>query len=161
VTVVLSSLGIFLGILLFKSFRLYQNTETKKEEIRRGAIENQEIMKLKLLEKNYQNLINQQRFKLKKMRRDYDIDFDDEELDGLEYDEEKENSLDLSELAKTIYPKLPPSIANLLDKEEFQTAILKTIEKKPDIINMFIDKFMKKDSQVSDHKVNQLQEAYL
>jgi len=80
-------------------------------------------------------------YKIRKMRENYEIDYDDIALDETQDDEFK-----LSEIAQGIYPKLPESLAKLIDKEEFQNAIVKTVEKKPEILNMFLDKFIGKGS---------------
>ena len=57
---------------------------------------------------------------------------------------------------------MPEGLAKLIDKEEFQNAIVKTVEKKPDIITGFIDKYLNKPAdQGSNSNTPKLQESYL
>ena len=101
------------------------------------------------------------KYRLKRIRNAYDLEFDEEELEDIPVDDKGEFAL--SDIAKAVYPKVPPAIANLLDKEEFQNAILKTVEKKPDLITNFIDKYLNKTEKGSDQSgsTNKLAEHYL
>jgi len=83
-------------------------------------------------------------YKIRKMRDEYDLDYDD-----VEYREEDDEDLRLSDLAKSIYPQLPPSVAKLIDKEEFQNAIVKTVEKRPEFLTKFVDMYLNKTSDGS------------
>lgn len=144
----------FFSLIGMKSFKNYNNTELEKSktsEIHRQTqtILEHDILSLKNSNDNYKK-------KIRRLRDNYDIDYDD-----IDYDEnEKDENLKLSDLAKSIYPKLPNSLSNILDKEEFQNAILKTIEKKPDIINTFVDKFITKPDD-NNQKTNTPKEYYI
>ena len=76
------------------------------------------------------------------LRKNYELGYDDVDIE-----EDQSDDFKLSDLATSIYPKLPPSLAKIIDKEEFQNAIIKTVEKKPDILNTFIDKFISKPKE--------------
>lgn len=157
----------FIGVIGTKLGQVYFKTEEKKGhndvEIQRKSealrMEHQlqlvdakaEIKYLKSSNKNYQ-------YKINTIRSNYDVDYEDiDEPEG-------EDDVKLSELAHSIYPKLPPSLGRLIDREEFQNAIIKTVEKKPDILNTFIDKFISKSSDQGGSSLNTtptLKETYL
>jgi len=151
----------FLGILGVKVAKSYFSTESHRITENIKSKDNAIIQDLELKLNRVQNVNAQVKFKLRKMRDSYDLDYDD--IDYGE-DEEKDGEFKLSELAQSIYPKLPPSLAKLIDKEEFQNAIVKSVEKQPDIINTFVDKFLGKgsDQETSDsNNTPTLKEAYL
>jgi len=148
----------FLGIIGYKAYTKYVGIETNRTIVDLKSSNDNKLLewsdvirKLKKSNENYE-------FKIKRLRNHYEFDYDDVMLE----DEEDEGTI-LSDIAKSIYPKLPPSLAHLLDKEEFQNAIVKTVEKKPDILNMFIDKWLNKTAdQGSDSNTTpKLKETYL
>ena len=139
VAIVLLIGTIFLGILSYKAFVKYNAAESVKNVT---TLQNQQTNLI--YEARIKDLANSNRnyiYKIKRMRESYDLDFDD-----LEFKETDDDEFKLSEIAQSIYPKLPDSIAKLIDKEEFQNAIVKTVEKKPEILNLFLDKFLGKGS---------------
>jgi len=140
----------FLGLILLKVGKSYFAIEMVKTE--NNTVHQVEISKLETMLVSSENSNRNYIYKIRKMRDSYELDYDD-----YEYDESDE--LKLSDLASSIYPKLPPSVAKLIDKEEFQNAILKTVEKKPDIINTFIDKWLNKDGSTSN-STPKLKEVY-
>jgi len=139
-TAIVFSLALsFITIVSYKAFKNYNNLESEKHTFdakveHQGLIYKEKILHLENSNKAYM-------YKIRKLRDNYEIDYDD-----VDFDEEQEEEFRLSDLATSIYPKLPPSLAKLIDKEEFQNAILKTVEKKPDIITTFVDKFLNKTS---------------
>lgn len=149
--------AMFLSIVGYKAFKSYNNVESEKHSFnakleQQGLVYQQEITHLKNSKKAYE-------YKIRKLRDNYEMDFED-----VDYNEEEDNEeFRLSELAKSIYPKLPDSIAKLIDKDEFQNAILKTVEKKPDIINTFVDKYLNKtaDQGSDSNTTQQYKESYL
>jgi len=149
----------FIMILSAKLGTAYFKTEKLRIEQDRllKTDEGLTILREKLHRSN--NNHEQTKHKLRKIRVGYDIDYDDIDEDDFEGD--KDNEFKISDLAKTIYPKIPPSLSNLIDKEEFQNAIIKTVEKKPDILNTFLDKFINKKDAESNQPINKLQETYL
>lgn len=146
----------FIGILGVKVAKSYFSTETHRITENLKSKDNAIIQDLELKLNRVQNANAQVKHKLRKIRDSYDLDYDD-----IDYDAEEESDFKLSELAKSIYPKLPPSLANLIDKDEFQNAILKTVEKKPDILNTFVNKFLGSKSEEETTTSNKLQETYL
>jgi len=131
----------FIGILAYKSFKHWNSAEAIKNET--NAVYQSQIQ---LLKDERNHLVNSNKaymYKIRKIRESYEIDYDDIE-DDVDADEFK-----LSDLATSIYPKLPPSLAKLIDKEEFVDAIARTVEKKPDIIGKFADIFLGKDKDRS------------
>jgi len=116
--------------------------------------------KIKTLETDNTYLNNSRRGykqKLDRLRYSYELDYDD-----VLWEEEPDDEFKISDIAKAAYPQLPKSLADLIDKEEFQSAIAKTIEKKPDILNTFIDKFIgKKDQGSASNTSPKLESTYL
>jgi len=147
----------FVSILGYKAFKSYNSIEFQKNTINTQYESAALILKNRIgdLENSNKNYI----YKIKKLRENYEMDYDD-----VEVGEEGEEEFKISDLATSIYPKLPPSLAKLIDKEEFQNAIIKTIEKKPDILNTFLDKFIGKGSDQKGSNTNstpKLVETYL
>jgi len=144
----------FLTLIAAKVGKSYFNIEMMKHE------KNSEHQaQVTILKKEIEDVNNSNRnyiYKIRKLRDNFDLDFDD-----VEYNEEEDEDFRLSELAKSIYPKLPDSLGKLIDKEEFQTAILKTAEKNPDIITKFVDKFLNKTETNDSSKAPALTEKYL
>ena len=153
VAIVLGFVGSFMGILGYKVFRIWTVSDEKKVKMVADVQEKEAVIILKKKLDESQNVARQQTWKLKKLRNNYDLYFEDDELEELPTDGEGEFAL--SDIAKALYPKLPPAVGNLLDKEEFQNAILKTVEKKPDLITSFVDKYLNKttDQQGSTNKL--------
>jgi len=116
--------------------------------------------RIKTLETDNSYLNNSRRGykqKLDRLRYSFDFDYDD-----IEFLEDQEDEFKISDIAKSVYPQLPDSISKLIDKEEFQNAIVKTIEKKPDILNTFLDKFIgKKDKGSDSNTAPKLESTYL
>jgi len=142
----------FLAIIGAKVSRNYFDTETiiHKDDTKHQLETNKLMIELETLNNSNRNYV----YKIRKMRENYDLDYDDI---GIDEDEE----FKLSDLATSIYPKLPPSLAKLIDKEEFQNAVVKTVEKSPEILNVFVDKFLNKKSERSTSNTSVLQETYI
>ena len=138
VVIVLVFGGIVVSLLSYKAFRSWNSVEFQKNTINLQHEQATLILKERIgeLANSNKNYI----YKIKKLRENYEIDYDDVDV------EDDKEAFKLSDLAESIYPKLPPSLAKLIDKEEFQNAIVKTVEKKPEIITTFIDKFLGKGS---------------
>lgn len=142
IAAILSIVVVFVTILSYKVFTKYNTTELEKEKLRHKTEESTRMIELQATNAKYLSNWTSASNRIKKLRENYDIDYN-----KMDFDEDFEDESDefkLSDLAKTIYPKLPPSLGNLIDKEEFHNAIIKTVEKKPDLLNTFIDKFITK-----------------
>lgn len=146
----------FVGILSYKAFAKYNSSESAKAVIQLQTDQTTLIFqsRIKDLENSNRNYI----YKVKRMREKFELSYDD-----IDYDEENpDDEFKLSELATSIYPKLPPSLAKLIDKESFQDAIIKTVEKRPEVLTSFIDKFLnKKESSAENGSTNKLEANYL
>lgn len=129
---------IFVSVLSLKAFLSWNRGEERKTD-REFAL--QRDAKITELEKNlatYYNQAKNYKHKYSKIRDSYDLDLDDiteDDVEGVGADEGK-----LSDLAKTLYPKIPPSLASLIDSESFQTAIINTVKKNPGVIDTIIKK---------------------
>lgn len=149
---------IFVGILTYKAFKQYTIMEATKSEI---VLNNKQEITIK--DNEIKELLNSNRnyiYKMRRMRENYELNYDDIDID--EDEEDGEAGFKLSDLATSIYPKLPPSLAKLIDKESFQDAIVKTVEKRPEVLTTFIEKFLnKKGAPSSDGSTNTLANQYL
>jgi len=116
--------------------------------------------RIKTLETDNSYLNNSRRGykqKLDRLRYSFEFDYDD-----ILFEDEEEDEFKISDIAKAVYPQLPDSVSKLIDKEEFQNAIVKTIEKKPEILNTFIDKFVgKKEDRSTSNTTPKLEDTYL
>ena len=116
--------------------------------------------RIKTLETDNSYLNNSRRGykqKLDRLRYSFEFDYDD-----ILFEDDQEEEFKISDIAKAAYPQLPDSISKLIDKEEFQNAIIHTIEKKPEILNTFIDTFIgKKDQGSTSNTQPKLESAYL
>ena len=156
-TIIVIGLG-FIGVLGLRALSNYLKHDAVKITNEQKVNYDTKLMNLAKAYQSMENSRDGYRQKYKFIHKNYDLDYDDLEWD-LEDDGE---DLKLSELARSIYPKLPPSLAKLIDKDEFQNAIIKTVEKKPDIITTFIDKFINKPSEGStSNSAPRLEEKYL
>jgi len=156
VAVVLGVVVIFCSILGLKAFKNYNSVETSKlkmsSEVEAVRLTAQST--IKDLTRSNNNYV----YKIRKMRENYDLDYDD-----IDVPDQEDEDFKLSDLATSIYPKLPEGLAKLIDKEEFQNAIIKTVEKKPEILGTFIDKFLgkNKDKGSSSNSEPVLVDKYL
>lgn len=145
IAVILSIVVVFVTILSYKVFTKYNTTELEKEKLRHKTEENTKLIELQATNAKYLSNWTSASNRIKKLRENYDIDYNKIDLD--EDFEDESDEFKLSDLAKTIYPKLPPSLGKLIDKEEFHNAIAKTVEKQPNLLNTFIDKFISKPEE--------------
>ena len=102
------------------------------------AAKDQELRKL-------QTSVYQYKYKLKNLREDYDIDPDEGEF----IDDTESTEGQISDLVKIIYPKMPTTLARILDKPGLQEAILKQVEKRPELLGTIIDKFARPEEKAA------------
>jgi len=148
-----------LGIIGYKSLSKYLVHESTKVTNEQKVLAETKILQLVKNLESMENSRDGYRQKFKFLQKNYDLDYDDIDLE----DDNPEGEFKLSELAESIYPKLPPSLAKLIDKEEFQNAVIKTVEKSPEILNVFVEKFLGKkgDDGSTSNTTPQLKEVYL
>jgi len=147
-----------LGIIGYKSLSKYLVHESTKVTNEQKVLAETKILQLVKNLESMENSRDGYRQKFKFLQKNYDIDYDDIELEN----EDEQGEFKLSDLATSIYPKLPPSLSKLIDKEEFQNAIVKTVEKSPEILDIFVDKFLgKKDQGSTSNTKETLKEVYL
>ena len=135
-----------LGVKVAKSyFRTEEHRITETINNAHQARVNELLLELKASNNRHNQAVHTNRA----LRQNYELGYGDVDID-----EDQNDELKLSDLATAVYPKLPPSLMKILDKEEFQNAIIKTVEKKPDILNTFIDKFISKpDAKAAPQQV--------
>lgn len=152
----------FVGLIGYKAFTKYSNLELEKTDRLAKAQETDLVNSMKVKIHELTNNLQVHKSKYRRLKNNYDIDFEDDELEELAPGAENDD-VSLSELAKIVYPKLPEGLAKLIDKEEFQNAIMKTVDKKPDLITNFIDKYLNKtpDQGSDTNTTPSLKETYL
>lgn len=146
----------FIGILGLKVAKNYFRTEEHRIKETLNVEHMNKINELTTKLHTVQNSHRQAVSTNAALRQNYELGYGDVEIDEDQSDEFK-----LSDLATAVYPKLPPSLTKILDKEEFHNAILKTVEKKPDLLNTFIEKFIPKPKEDATPPQQVLQSEYL
>jgi len=95
-------------------------------------------------------------YKLKAYKRDYDLDYD-----GLEDLEQGEPTKLIPMIAEALFPKLPPSVKEILGKDGIEDAIFKYVGDNPDKLGSWIDKFIPKASGSETNSTQVLKSTYL
>jgi len=138
VSLVFAFIVIFLGVISLAIFRAWNgaNAVTIRTGLEREYSQTiyqlqQELEKTKTAAANWKG----------RYRRGWDIYPDEDE----EIDPDADQDIQLSELAKIVYPKLPPALGKLIDQPQLQDAIMKKAASNPDLIGGLIDKFLPKE----------------
>jgi len=154
------ALGIFgtaFGLIGFKALTRYLKHEAMIVTSDQKATYEKKVMDLTGALTTMEASRNGYRFKVKSLRDNYDIYFDDDEL--LESGNVQTDEL-IPAIAQAVYPKMPKKVLELLGREDIQDAIFKVAEKNPDKISEWVSKFFsKKDEPKSETTV--LKENYL
>lgn len=75
--------------------------------------------------------------KYRRAQRQWDWD----ESEDLPEDYDLSEDMNLSDLARVVYPKLPGPVAKIIDQPALQNALVGTLEKHPNLISDLVDKF--------------------
>lgn len=67
--------------------------------------------------------------------------WDFEEGEELPEDYDLNEDMNLSDLARVVYPQLPGPLAKIIDQPALQNALVGTLEKHPNLISDLVDKF--------------------
>lgn len=147
VIVLIVGLG-FVSIIAFKVFRDWTRSEERKYMHSSDGELAKEIQFLKKELDVAQNGVRNWKHRYKLARTADDFDFDDDELEELEAN--ASNPERLSELVEQLFPQLPKSLTKLLDKPALQDAIGNYVQKNPEALGGFLEKFLpsKTDSTV-------------
>jgi len=154
--IALGIFGIIFGLISYKMVSKYLKHEAAIATSDQKATYEKKVMELTSALTTMEASRNGYRFKVKALRDNYDIDFEDDEfLDGNVQTDEL-----IPAIAQAIYPKMPKKMLELLGRDDIQDAIFKVAEKNPDKITGWVDKFFsKKDESKSTTKI--LNENYL
>jgi len=154
------TLGIFatvLSIIGYKITSRYLTLEHNKATADQKATYEKKIMDQETSITSMEQSIKNYRWKVKHLRDDYDIDFDDDELLS---DATIEQEQLIPAIAQALYPKMPKKMLSLLGREDIQDALFKVAEKNPDKISDWVTKFFsKKEESTSTTQV--LKEKYI
>jgi len=153
--IALGIFGIIFGIISYKMVIKYQTLEHSKVTNADKLNYETKILQLTKDKDSLENSRDSYMYKLKALKRDYDLDFSDLEL------EEGESGKLIPEIAQALYPKLPKSVKELLGKSEIEEAIFKFIGDNPDKLSTWIEKFIPKKDQGSSKNSTVLQESYI
>jgi len=154
VAVTLSILGIALGLIGYKSISRYLHLESQKVTSDQKSNYENHVLDLQNKLQTMENSRDGYKQKLYAVRRDYDVDFEDDEINT----ELDTNSI-IPEIAAAIFPKMPKKLKELLGKEELQTALFKVAEKNADKIPDWINKFIVEKEPANS--TTMLKERYL
>jgi len=147
--------GTIIALIMYKSLKNYLTIEHQKTNSQdRANFENQILMLKKELIETDSSRRNY-KAKLNLLRKDYDIDWSE-----LELDENEDSAKLIPSIAEALFPKLPKSVKEILGKEEIEEGIFKFIEKNPDKLGDWITKIFPKDTSKGS-STPKLQETYL
>jgi len=158
--VVAVTIGIFslaISIVGYKILNKYLILEHQKTTSDQKATYEKKIMDLSNNLSTMESSRNGYRFKVKALRDNYDIMFEDDEL--LEDPTIEQNDL-IPAIATALYPKMPKKVLELLGRDDIQDAIFKVAEKNPDKISDWVGKFFSKKDEPQS-KTTVLKENYL
>jgi len=144
----------FLSLIGYKSFKNYLTIENQKSTSSEKANFENEIRDLKNNLLSITNSRNGLRTRMNILKNEYDLDYSDLEL------EEGETTKLIPEIAEALFPKLPPSVKQLLGKDGIEEAIFKYIGDNPDKLGTWINKFIPK-KEVQDQRQIVLKETYI
>jgi len=157
VAITLGTFATILSIIGYKITSRYLTLEHNKATTDQKATyekkimdQNQSISELESSNRNY-------KFKVKALRDNYDIFFDDDELLT---DATIEQEQLIPAIAEALYPKMPKKMLELLGRDDIQDALFKVAEKNPDKISDWVGKFFSKKEEPQS-KTTVLNEKYL
>jgi len=157
VAITLGIFGSFISLIAFKSLKHYLAADTAKTTNSDKLAYETRILQLQRDGDAMENSRNGYRQKLTAMKKDYDLDYSD-----LELDEQGEPAALLPKILESVTGKLPPSLKELLGKDEILETISKHFLDKPENLQYWIDKFVPKKDTGSDSSTTQvLKSSYL
>ncbi len=110
------------------------------------------------LTRNFNSMENSRdgyRQKLYALKRDYDLDYSDLDL------EQEEPAKLIPTIAEAMFPKMPQSVKEILGKEGIEEAIFKYVGDNPDKLGSWIEKFIPKKEGSASNSAPVLKESYL
>jgi len=153
--IALGIFGIFFFAIGYKMLIKYQTLEHQKVTNADKLNFESKILHLTKERDSLENSRDSYMYKLKAMKRDYDLDFSDLEI------EDGEPGKIIPEIAAALFPKLPKSVKELLGKDEIEEAIFKFIGENPEKLGTWIDRFIPKKDQGSSKNTTVLSETYI
>lgn len=148
----------FVAIVSLKVFLVYNNTQKEQHHLLHAKQLDQQWIDIQRNVETLKQDVHNWKYKYHALKRNYDIEADEDEY----IDEEQDEEGQLSDLVKILYPKLPKSVSKIIDKPQLQEAIIKSATKNPDGLASLIERFTKKDTpNTSQDQVNNYKETYL
>lgn len=140
VAVALAAVVVFLGCVGYKIFSVWSahNTATFQALHRKDFDEDYRRLQDDL--ERAQTAAHNWRGRYKRLSRSRDIEFDEDDQQDEEAWAEQDEEGTLSEIVKALWPKIPPSLAKIIDKPAFADAVAKTAERNPDGVAAIIGK---------------------
>ena len=156
VAITLGIIAIILSSIGFRITSKYLTLEHNKATADQKATFEKKIMDQGNSITSMEQSIKNYRWKVKNLRDNYDIYFDDEEfVDGNVQTDEL-----IPAIAEALYPKMPKKMLELLGRDDIQDAIFKVAEKNPDKISEWVGKFFSKKDK-PESKTTVLKEKYI
>jgi len=157
VAITLGTFATILSIIGFKITSKYLTLEHNKATTDQKATYEKKIMEDTMLISTLESSNRNYKFKVKALRDNYDIDFDDDELLTDATIEQEEL---IPAIAQALYPKMPKKMLELLGRDDIQDALFKVAEKNPDKISDWVGKFFSKKTE-PEPKTTVLTQKYL
>lgn len=154
--IALGIFGVIFGAICYKLVIKYQTLEHAKVTNSDKLNYETKILNLTKERDSLENSRDSYMYKLKALKRDYEFDFSD-----LELEDQEEPSKLIPTIAEALYPKMPKSMKELLGKDEIEEAIFKFIGDNPEKLGSWIDKFIPKKNEGSSKNTTVLQEKYI
>ena len=127
-----------LGIFGYAALKKYTTMESSKHNTEKMQEVTQKLHELEVEKEKFSNQAKQWKYKYNSIRREYDLD-----LDELDIDDDADEASKISDLVGAIFPQLPKKFTKLADREDIQNLIANIATKNPDKIGDFIANFTK------------------
>jgi len=157
VAIALGVFGSFISIIGYKALKHWLAADTAKSTNSDKLAYETRILQLQKDFDGMENSRNGYRQKLGVLKKDYDLDFSD-----LELDDEGEPTKLIPTIVESMFGKLSPSVKAALGKDELLDGVLKHFTEQPENLQYWIDKFVPKKDSGSDTNTTQvLKSTYL
>ena len=135
---------VFVSLIAYKVFNIWNKSETDRYAVLHKKDFDRDYMELQAKYDTAIKASQNWKHRYKLLQRDYDISVDEDDLSYDLEDPEVSDEDKLSDLVKQIYPKLPKSLAKIIDRPELQEKLADYASKNPEGILGMVDSFVKK-----------------
>ena len=122
-------------------FSKYNRHEKEKLELQNMVLQTKEIQELADLVEHYKRSAQNFQQRLKRISNQYDVDFDDDEIDT-----NQPQDVLLPQIVNAAAEKLPPSLKPILGNPELVKAGVEVFSKNPELLGKAMELFTKNES---------------